>query len=101
MALTITQAGYRFLANDEILAWRVIGQAARHCIELGLHRRDAVMQIVDEEERRNAIHTFWTAYVLDRRWSFGTGLPYVVADEEIDPNLPYPVRTEAFQSCSD
>ncbi|KAH8649108.1 fungal-specific transcription factor domain-containing protein [Xylariales sp. PMI_506] len=83
-------AGYRFLANDEVLAWRVIGQAVRHCIELGLHRRDAIMQIPDEEDRRNAIHTFWSAFVLDRRWSFGTGLPYILPDEEIDPNLPYP-----------
>lgn len=68
-----------------------MGQAARLCLELGLHRRDAVLQIADEEERRNAIHTFWSAFVLDRRWSFGTGLPYILAEEEIDPNLPYPV----------
>ncbi|KAK6079493.1 fungal specific transcription factor domain-containing protein [Seiridium cupressi] len=82
--------GYHFLANDEVLAWRVIGQSLRHCIELGLHRREAILRIPDEEDRRNAIHTFWSSYVLDRRWSFGTGLPYVVADDEIDPNLPLP-----------
>ncbi|KAI4592866.1 hypothetical protein KJ359_010313 [Pestalotiopsis sp. 9143b] len=82
--------GYHFLANDEILAWRVIGQSLRHCIELGLHRREAIARIPDEEDRRNAIHTFWSSYVLDRRWSFGTGLPYVVSDDEIDPNLPLP-----------
>lgn len=91
--------GYHFLANNEVLAWRVIGQALRHCIELGLHRRDAILRIPDEEDRRNAIHTFWSSYVLDRRWSFGTGLPYVVSDDEIDPNLPLPVRrTIAFLS---
>lgn len=83
---------YRFLANEEVLAWRVIGQSFRHCLELGLHRREAILRIADEEDRRNAIHTFWSSYVLDRRWSFGTGLPYVVADDEIDPNLPLPVR---------
>lgn len=83
---------YRFLANDEVLAWRVIGQSFRHCLELGLHRREAILRIPDEEDRRNAVHTFWSSYVLDRRWSFGTGLPYVVADDEIDPNLPLPVR---------
>ncbi len=37
------------------------------------------------------INSFWSAYVLDRRWAFGTGLPYVVQDEEIDPDLPMPV----------
>ncbi|CAK7227128.1 hypothetical protein SBRCBS47491_006464 [Sporothrix bragantina] len=84
-------AGYRFLANDEILAWRVMGQVARHCLEQGLHRREGVDKITDEQQRRNAINTFWSAYVLDRRWSFGTGLPYVMHDDKIDPKLPLPI----------
>ncbi|KAK7959228.1 uncharacterized protein PG986_004082, partial [Apiospora aurea] len=83
-------AGYRFLTNDEILSWRIIGQVARHCIELGLHRRETIMRIKDDTERRDAIHTFWTAYILDRRWSFGTGLPYVLQDGDIDSQLPGP-----------
>ncbi|KAL1889004.1 hypothetical protein Sste5346_009184 [Sporothrix stenoceras] len=83
-------AGYRFLSNDEVLAWRVMGQVARHCLEQGLHRREGISKIADEQERRNAVNTFWTAYVLDRRWSFGTGLPYVLHDDKIDPNLPFP-----------
>ncbi|KAI5923489.1 hypothetical protein F4810DRAFT_710572 [Camillea tinctor] len=87
LALT---AGYYFLSTDEVLSWRTMGQVARHCFELGLHRRDAIEQIIDEEERRNAIFTFWTAFVLDRRWSFSTGLPFVMSDEEVDPQLPYP-----------
>ena len=44
------------------------------------------------QARKNALNTFWSAYVLDRRWSFGTGLPYVCHDDKIDPKLPYPVR---------
>lgn len=84
-------AGYRFLTNDEILSWRIIGMVARHCIELGLHRRETIMRIKDETERRDAIHTFWTAYILDRRWAFGTGLPYVLQDGDIDSQLPGPV----------
>ncbi|EFX00596.1 fungal specific transcription factor domain containing protein [Grosmannia clavigera kw1407] len=83
-------AGYRFLANDEVLAWRIMGQVARHCLEQGLHRRDGLAKIVDEQDRKNAINTFWSAYVLDRRWSFGTGLPFVVHDDKIDPELPFP-----------
>ncbi|KAI0399772.1 fungal-specific transcription factor domain-containing protein [Xylaria palmicola] len=83
-------AGYHFLSADEVLCWRVMGQVVRLCIELGLHRRDAVEQIKDEEERRLAVNTFWSAYVLDRRWAFSAGLPYVVPDEEIDPDLPSP-----------
>lgn len=83
---------YRFLANEEILCWRTIGQVARHCIELGLHRRHTTSRIQDDEVRRNAIHSFWTAYILDRRWSFATGLPYVLQDGDIDSHLPPPVR---------
>ncbi|OTB09367.1 hypothetical protein M426DRAFT_315925 [Hypoxylon sp. CI-4A] len=90
MPILALVAGYYFLANDEILAWRTMGQVARLCFELGLHRLDAIQQIENDEERNNAINTFWAAYVLDRRWAFGTGLPYVVPDEEIDPQLPYP-----------
>jgi hypothetical protein len=85
-------AGYRWLSNDEILAWRVIGQVARMCLELGLHRREGLDKIADPLIRRNALHTFWSAYVLDRRWSFSTGLPFVCHDDKIDPKLPYPVR---------
>lgn len=83
--------GYRFLANEEILAWRVMGQVARLCLEMGLHRRDGIAKISGEQERKNAANTFWSAYVLDRRWSFGTGFPFVVNDDKIDPGLPYPV----------
>jgi hypothetical protein len=90
-------AGYRFLANEEILAWRVMGQVVRLCLELGLHRRDGLSTIRDEQSRRYALNTFWSAYVLDRRWSFGTGLPYVCHDDKIDPKLPMPVSTHAPQ----
>ncbi|KAJ0119486.1 fungal specific transcription factor domain-containing protein [Diaporthe amygdali] len=82
--------GYRFLSHDEALAWRVMGQVARLCFELGIHRRDVIEAMEDEQERKNAINTFWSAYVLDRRWSFGTGFPFVVHDDKIDPRLPYP-----------
>ncbi|KAM0252722.1 hypothetical protein ACHAP5_001014 [Fusarium lateritium] len=83
-------AGYRFLSNDEVLAWRVMGHVARLCLELGIHQRTGLMRIQDEEERKNALVSFWSAYVLDRRWAFATGLPFVVQDEEIDTQLPFP-----------
>lgn len=83
--------GYRFLANEEVLAWRVMGQVARLCLEMGLHRRDGIAKIGSDKDRKYAINTFWSAYVLDRRWSFGTGFPFVVHDDKVDPGLPYPV----------
>lgn len=35
---------------------------------------------------------FWAVYNLDRRWSFGTGMPFAMQDSDIDPLLPKPVR---------
>ncbi|KAK4174572.1 putative fungal-specific transcription factor [Triangularia setosa] len=83
-------AGYRYLSNDEVLAWRVVGHVGRLCLELGLHRREGLQNITDPTVRRNALLTFWSVYVLDRRWSFSTGLPFVYHDDKIDPGLPKP-----------
>ncbi|KAK6582460.1 hypothetical protein PZA11_004868 [Diplocarpon coronariae] len=82
---------YHFHCDEEALAWRIIGQVARMCIELGLHRRESLFKVVtDEVERSSAIKLFWSIYVLDRRWSFGTGMPFALQDADIDPNLPEP-----------
>lgn len=89
-------AGYRYLSNDEVLAWRVVGHVGRLCLELGLHRREGLQNITDPTVRRNALLTFWSVYVLDRRWSFSTGLPFVYHDDKIDPGLPKPV---CLNSC--
>jgi hypothetical protein len=87
---------YHFHCDEEALAWRIIGQVARMCIELGLHRRDSLFRVVtDEDERSNAIKLFWSIYVLDRRWSFGTGMPFALQDADIDPNLPEPVSLQS------
>lgn len=83
---------YRFLTNDETLAWRVIGQVVRLAMELGIHQTTGLTMIRDEQVRKNALNSFWSAYMLDRRWAFATGLPYTVQDDEIDPKLPMPVR---------
>jgi len=73
----------------------MMGHVARLCFELGLHRREGLQKIADPEERKNALHTFWSAYMLDRRWSFSTGLPFVCHDDKIDPKLPLPVLSHA------
>lgn len=85
---------YHFHRDDEALAWRVIGLAARQCLELGLHRRETYNTTVfpDPDEQAAAVRTFWSVYCLDRRWSFGTGMPFALQESDIDPNLPKPVR---------
>ena len=81
---------YQFHCDDEGTSWRLIGLAARLCIELGLHRREAYDSMA-EEDRDAAMLLFWAIYSLDRRWSFGTGMPFALQDSDIDAELPRPV----------
>lgn len=87
------QAIWHFHSGDEGLAWRVIGVTARLCIELGLHRAETYMKINDEQERLAAMKLFWSIYVLDHRWSIGTGMSFALQDADIDKNMPTPVRS--------
>lgn len=95
LILLIMTATYHFHRDEEIQAWRFIGIAARLCIELGLHRKDSLVRsFTNEAEYLHAIRVFWVIYALDRRWSFGTGMPFALQDADIDSNLPEP--DEAF-----
>jgi hypothetical protein len=58
-------------------------------LEMGLHRRESLEKnIPHAPTQRQAVIIFWCIYVLDRRWSFGTGMPFVLQDSDIDPSLP-------------
>lgn len=58
-------------------------------VEIGLHRRDILDEkFPDPHKREWAVRLFWSIYVLDRRWSFGTGMPFALQDFDIDPKLP-------------
>ncbi|KAL1872191.1 hypothetical protein Plec18167_006794 [Paecilomyces lecythidis] len=93
-------ATYYFHTDNEIMAYRLIGMAARMCFELGLHRRDALLKAFPNEEQcSEVVRIFWSIYSLDRRWSIGTGLPFVFQDEDIDPNLPEPDDTVPYLRC--
>ncbi|KAI1060493.1 hypothetical protein LB506_007058 [Fusarium annulatum] len=41
-------------------------------------------------ERKLAIRIFWSVHTLDRRWSFGAGLPFIIQSNDIDSNVPWP-----------
>ncbi|KAM5349627.1 hypothetical protein ACJ41O_006132 [Fusarium nematophilum] len=83
---------YYFHCDDELLAWRTIGIAARECLEMGLHRKRSLHDNFKDPDSRNlATRVFWCVYVLDRRWSFGTSLSFALIDKDIDPELPKPV----------
>ena len=83
---------YLFHSDQETRSWRVIGVAARLCIELGLHRAETYNTLFStEDERDAALRVFWSVYVLDKRWSLGTGMASALSDSDIDPKLEKPV----------
>lgn len=99
MKLTDEKAMYEFHRDNESASWRLIGLTARLCIELGLHRRETYEAMKDENERIEATLLFWAIYVLDRRWSFGTGMPFALQDADIDPLLPRPEDRSPYLSA--
>ncbi|PHH91912.1 hypothetical protein CDD83_9779 [Cordyceps sp. RAO-2017] len=91
---------YYFHCDEELLAWRTIGIAAREALEMGLHRRKSLFDnFKDPDARRLATRVFWCVYVLDRRWSFGTSLSFALADRDIDPGLPEPDADFCYLKC--
>ncbi|KAL9600144.1 MAG: hypothetical protein Q9219_003400 [cf. Caloplaca sp. 3 TL-2023] len=91
LKLLVIMAQFRFQQGAEVQAYRIIGLAARLSFEVGLHRNNVLHRdFADHEERSWALKLFWSIVVLDRRWSFGTGLPFAIQDADIDPLLPEP-----------
>ncbi|RYP70712.1 hypothetical protein DL769_004883 [Monosporascus sp. CRB-8-3] len=84
-------SNYYFHCDEELLAWRTIGVAARMALKMGLHRKRSLLDnYKTPEDWAKAVRTFWCVYALDRRWSFGTGLLFALNDRDIDPELPQP-----------
>ncbi|KZF26348.1 hypothetical protein L228DRAFT_242807 [Xylona heveae TC161] len=95
IVLLVVISFYHFHRDEETLAWRTNGLVVRLCLELGLHRRECLDKLFagsenEQERRARAIGIFWSIYVLDRRWSLSTGLPFALQDSDIDPSLPEP-----------
>ena len=100
VVLLVLTATWYFQRDEETQAWRFIGIAARICIEMGLHRRDSLIRtFTNEAEYLQAVRVFWVVYALDRRWSFGTGMPFALQDADIDPSLPEPVSRLVRSTC--
>ncbi|KAL0930519.1 fungal specific transcription factor [Colletotrichum truncatum] len=91
---------YYFFSDEELLAWRNIGIAARAALEMGLHQNLSLVEnFPDARERALAVRVFWCVYVLDRRWSFGTSLSFALIDRDIDPHLPEPPEDFPYLRC--
>ncbi|KAL7271228.1 hypothetical protein RUND412_006031 [Rhizina undulata] len=80
---------YQFHIDNESMAYRTIGLAVRVSLELGLHRTEELSRkYPDPRDRSWVVKLFWSIYVLDHRWSFGTGRPFSLRDSDIDPDMP-------------
>jgi hypothetical protein len=89
--LTSFQSLYFCHTSEELFAWRAIGRAARQALEMGLHRKQSLVDnFKDHSARELAVQVFWVVYELDRRLSFGTSLSFALNDRDIDPQLPEP-----------
>lgn len=81
-----------FCQDEEVLAWRTVGLAARLSQEIDLHGLGTSLTTNQEgDEGVRIIRLFWSIYILDRRWSLGTGLPFTLKESDIDTSLPKPV----------
>ncbi|PYI07721.1 C6 transcription factor [Aspergillus sclerotiicarbonarius CBS 121057] len=88
--LTLVAIFY-FQIDEESLAWRTIGIVERMCLEKGLHRRETLNHpSIAKAGKDRVLRLFWSIYILDIRWSFGTGMPFSLEDTDIDPWLPEP-----------
>ncbi|KAJ5235117.1 uncharacterized protein N7469_004285 [Penicillium citrinum] len=89
--------------DDEIIAWRMIRIASSATMELGLHRQETWQRtggvFPGEVAWTWARRLFWCIYVLDRKWSFGSGLPFGIQDIDIDTNLPEPGDSTPYLTC--
>ncbi|KAB8211952.1 hypothetical protein BDV34DRAFT_184485 [Aspergillus parasiticus] len=82
---------YEFLSDNDLLAWRLIGIVARWCLELRLNQAFTLDRLfTNADDRKYAIRLFWCIHTLDRRWGFGTGLPFAIQNDDIDSSLPEP-----------
>jgi hypothetical protein len=66
-----------FLSDREKQAWRITGVAMRLLQEITSESDQTTQGVLIPDG------VFWTVYTLDRRWSFGTGLPFAVQDVDI------------------
>ena len=102
LIVTLISFYYNWIDND-VLAWRFIGFATRGILEMGLHRRETWDKrsgaFPGEIDRTWALRMFWCIYVLDRRWSFATGLPLAFRDNDLDADLPLPTSLSPYLDC--
>ncbi|KAL6898514.1 hypothetical protein GGI43DRAFT_384812 [Trichoderma evansii] len=84
LCLLILATIFFFLSDREVLAWRGIGNVLR-LLQENSSRNSGDLSLQEGSQIAAAGEMlYWCVYTLDRRWSFGTELPFAVHDTEID-----------------
>lgn len=83
--LLIAVSVYHFFCGDHRMASRIIAIAARLSLEAGRYRKEALFALFPEqEEMLHALKVMWSIFVLDRQFSFATGLPQCLRENDVD-----------------
>ncbi|KAF3407017.1 hypothetical protein DPV78_000413 [Talaromyces pinophilus] len=89
IVLLLLAAMYHYFHDDLQLAWRTCGIAGKAAMEMGLHRQDAILHMIeDEAERFEVVNVVWNIVVLDKQWSCAAGLPHHFSDNGFPRTLP-------------
>ncbi|EEA24909.1 hypothetical protein TMatcc_008011 [Talaromyces marneffei ATCC 18224] len=89
IVLLLLAGMYHYFHDDLQLAWRTCGIAGKAAMEMGLHRQDAILHMIeDEAERVEVVNVMWNIVVLDKQWSCAAGLPHHFSDEGFPRTLP-------------
>ncbi|KAJ4327902.1 hypothetical protein N0V84_001713 [Fusarium piperis] len=83
LVLIILGSIFFFLGDQEILAWRGIGMVFRLLQELEDIPDRLQPHLLPNDKGVMSPEFYWSVYTLDRRWSFGTGLPFAVQDSDV------------------
>ncbi|KAH8815493.1 hypothetical protein F5884DRAFT_180758 [Xylogone sp. PMI_703] len=92
LVLVVLVGLYHFYNNDVQMACRITGSMARLALELGLHRHGTLLHLNNSQGLTNPLNTFWTIFIFDRQWNFAVGLPVVINNIDIDPEVPEPAN---------
>ncbi|KAH6603738.1 fungal specific transcription factor domain-containing [Trichoderma cornu-damae] len=84
LCLLILAAMFFFHSDREVLAWRGIGNVLRLLQENSSRNSGDLSLQAGSQIAAAGEKLYWCVYTLDRRWSFGTDLPFAVHDTEID-----------------
>ncbi|KIW12989.1 hypothetical protein PV08_08176 [Exophiala spinifera] len=93
LGLLILVVFYHLHRGSWRLGWRFLGNISRVVYELGLNREIVLARLFPEwENRRRALNTVWTVYVLEQHLTYALGHPNVMQGLHIESSFPRPIN---------